>query len=381
MIISITNASRETAVVAFGIILTITITAHGAIRKALFPLEVTNELKGLAILMIILSHIGYFLVSDRQFLAPLSNYAGIGVDLFLALSGFGLVVSALRKPLSVGQFYLKRLPRIYLPMILTLLIFLILDAFFLHQTYPLKTTLMNLFGIFPRADLYNDIDSPMWFITFLLVNYLLFPFIFRRRFPALSALAMTIAVLLFDLGITRLNLLSPNLNQFYKLHFLSFPLGMFIAAILNQPPAWLKMTAENLHSKIKHPYALTILRLIGLVLAGFTLYYFYYHSQVGRGWQLEAAASLANVVAILVIFILKKVDFGALALFGTFSFEIYLLHWPLLWRYNFLFGRLPAGVATLIYLGIFIGLGYLFKNLINKILHITKYCNIYKKNT
>ncbi|MEK7070846.1 MAG: hypothetical protein AAB966_03500 [Patescibacteria group bacterium] len=161
--------------------------------------------------------------------------------------------------------------------------------------------------------------------------------------------------------------------------FLSFPLGMLFAALLNPPSGLLKTTIDNLRSKIKHPYASTVLRLVGLIFAGFTLYYFYYHSQVGRGWQLEAAASLANVIAILVIFILKKINFGALAIFGAFSFEIYLLHWPLLWRYNLLFGRLPAGVATLIYLGIFIGLGYLFKNLINKILRITKYCDIYEK--
>lgn len=372
MIISISDVGRETAVVAFGLLLTLAFSARGAKRKTLFPIEVTNELKGLAILMIVLSHIGYFLVSDRQFLVPLSNYAGVGVDLFLVLSGYGLVTSALKKPLSIGSFYLKRLPKLYLPTILTLGIFLLLDSFFLHQTYPLKTTLLNIFGVFPRADLYLDIDSPLWFITFLLANYFLFPIIFHRRFPALSAILMTFATWIFVLGVPTLGILSPNLDHFYKLHFLSFPLGMLLAAILNQPSAWIASTTKKLQATIKNPNTINFFRFIGLILAGSTLYFTYYHSQIGESWIREAIASLAAVISIIIIFILKRIDFGSLALLGVFSFEIYLLHWPLLWRYNFLYGKFPAGIATLMYLSIFLGLGYLYNKLINRLLEKMK---------
>lgn len=368
MIISITDVARETAVVTFGLLFALIISAHGTKRKSLFPIEVTNELKGVAILMIVLSHIGYFLVSDRHFLVPLSNYAGVGVDLFLVLSGYGLTASALRRPLSIGKFYLKRLPRVYLPVIITLGIFLLLDGIFLNQTYPVKTIFLNLLGIFPRADLYLDIDSPMWFITFLMINYLLFPAIFHRRWPAISAMAMALVIWPLVFIIPEINLLSPNLDQFYKLHFLSFPLGMLLAAWINQPSSSLSTILNKIHALLKRHRLTQILRLTGIILAGATLYYNYYHSQIGASWQREAIASLFAVVAILIIFILKKIDFTALYILGLYSFEIYLLHWPLLWRYNFLFGRLPAGIATLIYLGLFTGIGYLFNTMIGRIL-------------
>ena len=47
----------------------------------------TNQLKGVAILMVIFSHAGYFLSTDTRFLYPLSVAGGVGVNLFLFLSG------------------------------------------------------------------------------------------------------------------------------------------------------------------------------------------------------------------------------------------------------------------------------------------------------
>lgn len=367
MTISITDAVQQTSWVAGALLLALIFSARPANKNSIFPIELTNELKGLAILMIVFSHVGYFLVSDHRFLVPLSNYAGVGVDLFLALSGYGLAVSALRKPLSIGKFYLKRLPRVYLPVIVTLAIFLLLDFFILHRAYPVSTTLQNFLGLFPHADLYNDIDSPLWFITFLLVNYFLFPIIFQRRYPIISAVGLALTVWLFIILVPKLNLISVDLVKFYKLHFLAFPLGVMLAGIINQPPALLKLAIKKLNTKLSLRHLTMFLSALLLVLAGATLAFTYTHSFVGHEWTAEALSSVATVVAILIIFILKPIDFKILALFGVFSFEIYLLHWPIFWRYNFLFGHLPAGIAMLIYLGMFVGLGYLYKKVITKI--------------
>jgi peptidoglycan/LPS O-acetylase OafA/YrhL len=57
---------------------------------------------------------------------------------------------------------------------------------------------------------------------------------------------------------------------------------------------------------------------------------------------------------------------------GIYSFEIYLLHWPLLSRYNFLFKFLPAGLATFLYLPILLGLAYLMNKLIDKLPLVNK---------
>lgn len=368
MIISITDAPRETAVVAFGLLLALLVSIRRTKSTALFPVERTQELKGLAILLIVLAHIGYFLVSDRSFLVPLSNYAGVGVDLFFALSGYGLVVSARERPRTIGQFYRKRLPRIYVPVIMTLLLFLFLDGVFLHRFYPLQTTLENFLGIFPQADLYAQIDSPLWFITLLLVYYFSFPFIFRRRFPFLSAIVLGASVWLFIYILPNLNIISPDLVRFYQVHFLAFPLGMIAAVLLSQPSALISKIVKG----INRGYLLTFGRFLAAIVSVVILIYTYEHSYVGGYWYQESAISLLTVIALITLFLLKRIDFRLLTLFGAFSFEIYLLHWPLLWRYNFLYGRLPAGTATLLYLALFVGLGYLFQKLIERILNVTQ---------
>lgn len=359
MIISISNAVGETVVVAGALILATLVFVRRSKKTSLFPIETTNELKGLAILTIVLSHIGYFLASDNKFLQPMSNYAGVGVDLFLVLSGYGLVVSAIKTPRSVLQFYLRRLPRIYLPMIITLAIFLIADYFILHKTYPLDTTIKNFFGIFTKANLYEHIDSPLWYITFLLINYLLFPIIFHCRFPLLSAAGMGAAVWLF------LKYWPPyDMMGYYKLHLLAFPVGMALAGLLTQPPLFL----SNLTKKITEKRVINfILRFAFLVAAGAFLVYSYYHSHVGEKWYREGITSVLSVLAVITIFIVKKIDFKFLAILGMYSFEIYLLHWPLVWRYNFIYGYLPAGSATLVYLALFVGIGYLYQRFTGKV--------------
>ncbi|MDO8499830.1 MAG: acyltransferase [bacterium] len=367
MIISITDAVRETTVVIVGLILALVISARISKDHGLFPPQTTTELKGLAILIIVFSHIGYFLVNDHRFLTPLSYYAGIGVDLFFILSGYGLVAAALRRPLSIGQFYLRRLHRIYTPVIITLLLFLLLDRLWLHQTYPLKTVIENLLGLFPRADLYKDIDSPLWYITPLLAYYLLFPLIFRRRWPAISAVLTAVAGWLIILHVPKLNVISVDLIKFYKLHYLSFPLGMLLAAWLNQPFAVVTTTAKRLATLFNQLHLATILRWLAIIIAGGVFLYIHYHPQVGEKWTTEAAVSLIAAMAIIIIFLCKKINFKILTLFGLFSFEIYLLHWPLLYRYNFLYGRLPAGTATILYLALFVGLGYLYQKMITQI--------------
>lgn len=350
MAISITDAIRQTWVVASGLLLVLLLSIRRNKDDSFFPSQTTTELKGLAILMVVFSHIGYFLVSDRQFLVPLSNYAGVGVDLFLVLSGYGLVVSSLKKPLSVGQFYWKRLRRVYIPVAVTVALFVLLDFFFLHLTYPLKTVVENLLGFFPRADLYQDINSPLWYITPLLVYYILFPLLFWKRFPVVSAIGMALVGWLFIKYSPQFNVVSVDMIKLYKLHFLSFPLGMFLGA-LSPYLSRLRLSA--------------LWRWLIIILSLGVLAYTYSHSFVTDSILRDTVASLVTVVAIMAVFVFKKINFKILALFGAFSFEIYLFHWPLLYRYDFLYGKIPAGLATLIYLALFLGLGYLYQRLMS----------------
>ena len=59
-------------------------------------------------------------------------------------------------------------------------------------------------------------------------------------------------------------------------------------------------------------------------------------------------------------FIFKKTKFRFLELVGIYSFEIYLLHWPLIGRYDVLYRYLPAWLATFLYLPVLLVLAWLF---------------------
>jgi len=313
-----------------------------------FPAELTTELKGLAIVMIVLSHIGYFLVSDTRFLWPLSIMAGVGVNLFLFLSGYGLTVSQTRKDLSVWQFYKRRLIKLFIPFWLSLIVFLSLDFFLLGASYSWQYLSKALVGIFTHANLYTDINSPLWYLTFILGYYLLFPLLFSKKRPWLTAIVL---YLIGDLVIYYKPVELDYVLHLYKVHIFAFPLGVLAAWGV---------------SKLKNPEILEKLargwRAVGyyLVMAGLLALFIYtnFNSGIGESASKEQLMSIIAVLAICLVFILKKIEFRLFYWFGLYSYEIYLWHWPIMYRFDIFYRFMPAWLATLVYLAFFIGLGW-----------------------
>ncbi|MFA5776010.1 MAG: acyltransferase family protein [Patescibacteria group bacterium] len=213
------------------LLLVVVLTIKKSVKGGGFSTTLTNGLKGVAILMVIFSHVGYFLTSDHTFLYPLSVAGGIGVNVFLLLSGFGFTTSALKSSISLKEFYFKRLKKIFIPMWVVLGPLLILDFLVLGRHYGFKTVLDSFLGWFPRADVFLDIDSPLWYFTAILFYYLLFPLIFSKRQPFLSAILMLL------LGCILVDLKLPvvvDVLKLYKLHYMAFPFGMLLAILLRQ---------------------------------------------------------------------------------------------------------------------------------------------------
>jgi peptidoglycan/LPS O-acetylase OafA/YrhL len=171
MIVLINNPVLETYIFSALLLFALIISTRWSRRRGFFPLSVSQELKGLAILMIIFAHVTYALVSDSRFLNPLATMGGVGVNLFLILSGYGLVASALRRPLSIKKFYKKRLLRLYIPFWICLTIFYLLDYFALKIHYDWGYVLRSFLGLFWHADLYADIDSPFWYFSWIVFIY------------------------------------------------------------------------------------------------------------------------------------------------------------------------------------------------------------------
>jgi peptidoglycan/LPS O-acetylase OafA/YrhL len=358
MTISVPNPVLQTCVFATLLAAAFLISVQIKKTNRFFAVAQTQELKGLAILFVIFGHLGYFLSTDPRFLFPLSIVAGVGVDMFLFLSGFGLTASALSKGFSRLGFYKKNLLKLFVPFWASLAVFLSLDYFFLRISYPAKFIHEALLGFFPSADIYKDLNSPLWYFTLILFYYLVFPLFFSKKLPWLSAIGifLTSAIILHQ-HFPQLDWVQP----FYKIHLAAFPLGMVIAWLIYRAvPHWASSHAAYA-AKSKRLFEHTAVRYAAVVLllfvAGYISYYFGGETNANIAQLISIAAMLAITGAVL----LKTVEFRLLQLFGIYSYEIYLTHWPIVYRYDFLYRFFPAWLATLGYLAFFILVGFAFQ--------------------
>ncbi|MFA5022142.1 MAG: acyltransferase [Patescibacteria group bacterium] len=335
-------------------------------EASFFPLSVTNELKGFGILAVIFSHIGYFLSTNTSFLFPLSTVAGVGVDLFLFLSGYGLAISAFNKKLLPWQFYKKRLTKLFLPLWVIVALFLILDWLLLKKFYPLAEVAGSFLGYFPQADIFLNFNSPLWYFTLIFFFYLIFPWVFDPRRPTISAIMIAVLsylILLIDLPVTE------SVLHLYKLHYLAFPLGVLFAAGFCKISFWQKFIPTKLEKIL---YRLTHLktwgRILVLIILGAVIAYFFINSGVGKKEIITQTISLITAFGLVLFFLIKKGQFKILTILGIYSYEIYLIHWPILYRYDIFYKFFPAAIATILYLISFVGLGWLLHKIQHKIL-------------
>lgn len=367
MLISLNNAVVSTYIFIAIFVVAILLTLRPKVGREFFSPAVSQELKGLAILLIIFGHIGYFLVSDHRFLFPLSIAAGVGVNIFLFLSGYGLCTSATSRPLSIWQFYKKRLAKLFIPMWLVLLIFLLLDYFILHRTYAGSYIALAFVGWFRTADLATDINSPLWYFSLILFYYLLFPLVFSKKYYWLSALFIYLSSYFLLRGHEASRFV--DIINLFKIHLLAFPLGLLLGGIYAQRHrlnSLVKvMRAFIHHQKISHMIGYYIFSIILLGIFVYTAY----HSNVDAKPLKEQLTSLITLAAILLIFLINKFSIKLFSLFGFYSYEIYLLHWPLLYRYDILYKYTYPWLATTLYLLLFIILAYLLKKVTNLLLN------------
>ncbi|MBI2595734.1 acyltransferase [Candidatus Daviesbacteria bacterium] len=342
MQIKVGDPSGQTLIFGVLFLVCLILTARKLKNIPFFSSELTRELKGFAILAIIFSHIGYFLSADHRFLYPFSILAGVGVNLFLFWSGFGLASSALRSDTSVLEFYKKRLKRLFIPLWFVLTSLFLADLLFLNRAYPFYEIIQSYLGFYPKADIWQSLNSPLWYFSLIFFYYLIFPLTFWRKFPYLCPVViLALSYFVMNLPLS----LNPGVLSLYKIHSLSFPLGLMFALL-----------TPDLSKLSQKTYLKFFLLTVFLITAAYTSI----NSGVGLDKNTEQTISLITMFSIIFVFMLKNVEFRLFTYFGSFSYIIYLIHWPILSRYDIFYKYLPASLATMLYLGLFLAIGYVF---------------------
>lgn len=352
--IHIEDPVLATSLIGIALAAAFSFSVHRRTDSELFSVRRTTELKGLAILAVVFAHIGYLLSDNPAFLFPLSIFAGVAVNLFLFLSGYGRTLYALSHDDSVLKFYREQLPRLYTPFWLAFMVIALFDAFVLSKYYSLSYLLQSALGIFTSANAFSDINSPMWYFTIIVFYYLSFPVFFSRARPWLSA----ILLYAFTYGIILIEPASiAAVIRLYAVHLVAFPLGMCVAWGVSTAGAKKLMLGRRLREIRSIPGIVGSMALLVIIS------YLAIHSGVGGTIALEQSISIVTMLLVIGLFVLSRFEFGFLTIFGLYSYEIYLLHWPLISRYDVMYQTLPPAVATLLYLPLLIGIAVVFQKI------------------
>jgi peptidoglycan/LPS O-acetylase OafA/YrhL len=270
-------------------------------------IRVLDELKGVAIIIVVLYHAGGVLsFSDRLHLET-------GVDIFVILSGIGLTLGSSSE--GTGRFLLRRFWRIYPTYWIALTASLIAAAHFRGDHFTTPDIVLHFLGIHAWfGDVYAmSISDAFWFITLIVSLYLIY--------APLRRLAGRADLLLLAGSVISL---VPILIYFYwgqsavfshmALRIPGFFVGLLIGTLLKEGTLVIPMSAAT-------------------GAAFFLLFYTTYTQGI-----LIASFFIGLVVMGGYAFLLRPAVpgrlRGALTFLGDRSLGIFLIHQPLIREYN-----------------------------------------------
>jgi len=312
------NLDNWLILAAIGLV-TLATLRRGASGEPALVREQTDQVKGLAILLVVLGHLWVHVAHPKAWLVM----SGEAVAVFLMLSGYGLTCSFLDKSPAWGAFIARRVRRVMVPYWIITVMILGLDYLILDRTYPAGQVALTLLGI-NITPLTQNLDYVRWFVTFLLVWYVLFALTFSWLRPRLALLALLVCAH----GVMML--------EYYVLHVGWYHHFAFVAgcSLAYRRPGLRRLAR-------RHPAGTVVLGLVGLAGFGVVKYFL----PVIKAKAPSSLAGLAVGEINSLVFGLSILALAAWAgragwssrflLFcGAVSYELFLLHGPFLVKYN-----------------------------------------------
>ncbi|MDY2627655.1 MAG: acyltransferase [Lachnospiraceae bacterium] len=281
-----------------------------------------NLLFGLAISWVILLHMTNFPVIDKwkgfrenslmMSVYRLIDLGGVGVDIFLFLSGIGLYYSFSRCP-NLQVFYEKRLKRVLIPYLIVGTIYWIIKDILYGE--GVVRFFRDLFWV----TYYSEGASTYWYINFILLMYLLFPLFYY--------------------------LLENKYRNVNLILLLVFSLGMIFVMYTKTPELYLKIekSVTRIPIFILGCYWGKIVKsgkpmnrrwiIYSLIIPWMGGFFQYAGKHGGIPWKITSRlwyGMLAIAVCIMVSLFFMVIDLGKINWFlnmaGTLSLELYLFH-------------------------------------------------------
>jgi len=321
-------------------------------------LNVIDFLRGYSISTIVVMHLlsGFTL---PRIISNALSFGGAGVHIFILVSGFGLCLSHLNKPLGYFQFLKYRFTKVYIPYIIIIVISALIPFLYDGDRFWAFISHAFLFKMFNES-LMNSFGAQFWFISMIICFYLVFPllytFLVKTKWKgviinfSISLMWATI-VSLFDKSEFRI------WNSFFLQYLGEFSLGMMIA---------LKYKKNQQYVKIPSKWLLAILAIIGIAITGYAGI---------KGGILRLYNDIPSLIGYLSLalliysFEIKWIN-RFFSYTNRFSYEWYLLHILVFVCIFHFFERNYTSVTVALVLSY--GLAILYNKLLKKIMN-TKY--------
>ncbi|HDR6821985.1 acyltransferase [Bacillus cereus] len=307
----------------------------------------SNQLKGIAIILVILGH-----------LQILSHAGAWGVAIFLIVSGFGLTQSYLKS--GINNFFKKRVSKVLVPYSIVTLIWVVIDAF-IGIKHSISSTILALIGI----NLNEEFDKSMWYITFILMWYIIFYITFKL---IRNNRIRIIVLFVFSIMFYKFSSIFPS-SVGVGLYVLEFPIGVLLGLTY-------KRIIDIKINKLKIIQSILTICCFGLFFVLYTQFDSY------KAYLLESLFFALGSISAFGMLSLYSVKMKVIEWIGIISFEIYLFEFVFISNYKFIFDlSLNIWVERLIYLVFVVFLSLILQKLIGTINKSSKIRNEQKSIT
>ena len=138
--------------------------------------EESCVLKAISIIAIILCHFWGWIYQPEFISLIGKSFCQTGVAMFLLLSGYGIMSSYKTK--GMMNYWKRRIYKLYVPFFFVSIPQLLLEVWEYRNNIGdmyIASTFLSALGVYPN----NTLDGTLWFMAFILMQYLIFWIAFR----------------------------------------------------------------------------------------------------------------------------------------------------------------------------------------------------------